>query len=1031
VVVVYFCQSASALDPNRLTSQYVRQQWSTESGPTGGRVRTITQTADGYLWIGTDNGLVRFDGLNLRPVPFSSDGAFSNTPVLGLTKDTGGNLLVRLQGVGFLRQSNGKFESVTSGTSPIASHVTAMWSEPNGGVLISDLLGGLVRFRGEKLEVVARPGVLPQFSVVISLAETPDGTIWMGTLGAGLSYLANGRVTTVTLGLPYRKINCLLPISATELWVGTDEGLLRWDGSALSRIRLPTPGDLQVLTMLRDRDSNVWVGTAKGLLRINAAGVSLLEKKDSLGEEAVNALFEDREGNIWVGGARGIERIRDSAFITYAPAAALPSENFGPVYTDAENRTWFAPARGGLFWLSNGRVKPVGEAGLHEAGLEKDVVYSITGYKTGQENNIWVGRQHGGLTRLRYENGSFSSQTYTEREGLAQNSVYSVYRSPNGAVWAGTLNGGVSRFEVKDGRFVTYTTASGLSSNTIYSILETRDGVTWFATPNGLNSWSSASPPASSSASWRTFSSRDGLPSDNVNCLFEDSSGVLWIGTSAGLASLRAGHISVFPEAPDSLHQPVFGLAEDKRGHLWVATANHVLRVQHDNLLARTLEEGDVREYGLADGLRSTEGVNRNDSVASDSQGRIWFSTSRGLSLVDPSQRVGDSLPALVRLEGITADGRPIDIGSSIHIPPSHNRITFTYTGLSLAVPERVLFRYFVEGFDRAWSDPVAAREAVYTNLNPGSYKFHVIASNSDGIWNSAENTVAFEVEPAVWQTGWFRSLCVVAAALTILLLYRVRLHQLRRQLNLRFEERLAERTRIAQELHDTLLQGLQSASMQLHVANDLLPEQWTAKPLVIRVLDLMGQVIADGRNALRGLRSSGAESGDLEESLSRVPQEFVSQQVEFRVIVEGQTRPLHPVIRDEVYRIGHEALANAYRHSRAGNIEVELEYADDELRVLVRDNGCGIDPHVLQSGRDGHWGLSGIRERSDRIGAKVKVWSRPAGGTEVELSVPGRVAFQHYSSRSGLWWLKRWLNGSRPREAEPDVELGGIDREK
>jgi signal transduction histidine kinase len=262
---------------------------------------------------------------------------------------------------------------------------------------------------------------------------------------------------------------------------------------------------------------------------------------------------------------------------------------------------------------------------------------------------------------------------------------------------------------------------------------------------------------------------------------------------------------------------------------------------------------------------------------------------------------------------------------------------------------------------------------------------------------------------PLFWESGWFQLSSVLALVLAILAFYRFRLHQLTRHLNLRFEERLAERTRIAQELHDTLLQGFLSASMQLHLAVDHLPEDSPAKPRLNHVLQLMGQVIEEGRNAVRGLRSSASSgSFDLEQSFSRVQQELsVQEDIDFRVIVEGRPRPLHPIIRDEVYAIGREALVNAFRHARAGSIEIGVEYLSNHLRILVRDDGCGIDPEVLRSGREGHWGLSGMRERADRIGGRLKVRSRAATGTEVELSIPGHVAFPIQSS-SPLRWLAR-----------------------
>jgi signal transduction histidine kinase len=272
---------------------------------------------------------------------------------------------------------------------------------------------------------------------------------------------------------------------------------------------------------------------------------------------------------------------------------------------------------------------------------------------------------------------------------------------------------------------------------------------------------------------------------------------------------------------------------------------------------------------------------------------------------------------------------------------------------------------------------------------------------------------VAVAVTPGVphfWQTWWFRLSLVLAGLFAILTYYRWRLHQLSKQLHLRFEERLAERTRIAQDLHDTLLQGFLSASMQLHVAADQLPDDSPAKPTVNRVLELMAQVTEEGRNALRGLRSSNRESHDLAEAFSRIQQELtLTEAVDFRILVEGSAQPLHPVIRDEVYRVGREALVNALLHARAKKIEVELEFAMRHLRVLVRDDGCGIDPAVLQSGRDGHWGLSGMRERAENIGGKLKVW-RAGAGTEVELSIPSHIAFESHNPSQARRWTARLL---------------------
>lgn len=281
------------------------------------------------------------------------------------------------------------------------------------------------------------------------------------------------------------------------------------------------------------------------------------------------------------------------------------------------------------------------------------------------------------------------------------------------------------------------------------------------------------------------------------------------------------------------------------------------------------------------------------------------------------------------------------------------------------------------------------------------------------------------EIPP--WQRWWFPFVCVIAGVFAIFGFHRLRLHQMTKKLNARFEERLAERMRVAQDLHDTLLQGVLSASMQLHIAVEQLPPDSPAQPALTQVLQLMGQVVEEGRNTVRGLRSRVGSAHDLEQSFSRIPQELsIQQEVGFRIIVEGSASPLQTTIRDEVYSIGREALVNAFRHSRASNIEVELEYTSSQFRVVIRDNGCGIDPEVLHSGRDGHWGLSGMRERAERIGARLKVLSRGPGGTEVELTVPSRIAFESHPSNPVSKWFGR-LYGRPPDASDRPSEASRI----
>jgi signal transduction histidine kinase len=599
---------------------------------------------------------------------------------------------------------------------------------------------------------------------------------------------------------------------------------------------------------------------------------------------------------------------------------------------------------------------------------------------------------------------SFVARTYTQADGLAQNSVYSVHRNRDGTVWAATVSAGVSK--LKGGKFTNYSMVNGLASNSANSIEEGHDGAMWFATPSGLASFAGGR--------WMNRSASDGLPSSDVRSIFEDSRQVLWIATSGGLAFLRSGRVGVPHKLPEPLREDVFGIAEDKRGFLWFATSDHVLQVDRDRLLTGALDKSDVQSYGTADGLQEVEGVRRERSVVVGPLGQVWISLNRGLAVADPEILLRYSAPVTVRIESVSAGGTQVNLNGPLKFAASSQSINFNYGSTSLSMPELGRFRYKLDGYDQGWSDIVTSRQAIYSHLSPGSYRLRIVASSREGLWNGPETTVPFVIEPAFWQTRWFRALCAAVCALVIVALYRLRMYHLTRQLNVRFQERLAERTRIAQELHDTLLQGFVSASMQLDVAEDQLPDDSPTKPLLRRVLQLMGRVTEEGRNALRGLRTADNDSRDLEMAFLRMRQELaIDEKIGYRVIAHSVRRPLRPAIRDEVYRIGREALVNAFLHARANTVEVEVEYASRYLRIMVRDDGCGIDPQVLDAGRQGHWGLPGMRERSEVIGASLRLRSRIGAGTEVELTVPSAIAFESQSHGPVSQWFT-WLNRER-----------------
>lgn len=980
-----------AVSPSKSIAQYVHDKWDVEKGFLGGTVNAICQSQDGYLWIGTERGLVRFDGFNFTLIQRPLDRVPPIGAVRGLVADVEGNLWIRADGSRLWLYRNGRFEDAVKQFGLQEMAFTAMTLDAEGELLLWGVKSQTLRYKNGRFTRYANSANVA--GIVISAAETRDHKVWLGTRDIGLFHIDGGRLSGMSSELSLTSINSLLAVGGDGLWIGTDTGLWVWKEHQLTRPSLPPSiRNLRIFAMTRDRDGNVWMGTAQGLVRISpgmAVADDLLHTET--GSE-ITAVYEDRDGDIWYGGPHGIERLREGTFTQYTTAEGLPTEKNGPVFVDDEGRTWFAPLVGGLYWMKNGHVNRVAVA-----GLDKDVVYSISG----GSGEIWVGREYGGLTRLTESGDTFSGKTYTQADGLAQNSVYSVHRNRDGTVWAGTVSGGISC--LKDGRFTNYSIGNGPLSNATFSIVEGYDGTMWFASPSGLESFSQGR--------WKNYSVADGLPSSNIRSIFEDSGHVLWIATSGGLAYFDSGHVRMLSDLTDPLREEVIGMAEDQRGFLWIVTSDHVLRVNRDHLLAGVLTETDVVSYGPEDGLPGVEGVRRDRSVIADAKGRIWFSLSRGLASTDPAASIDTAIPVAVRIESIAAGDNQVSLAEAPEFPAGTQNITINFAGTNLSMPQKIRYRYKLDGADHDWSNVVSSRQVVYRNLTPGSYQFHVMASNEAGRWKGPETVLRFSIAPAFWQTAWFRMVALAMVLLIALAMYHLRMAHLKRQLGIRFSERLAERTRLAQELHDTLLQGVLSASLQLDLVEEKIASDSPVKPLLTRVLQLLRHVTEEGRKALRGLREPGSLGLDLENTLSQLGEEFASEEgASYRVIVHGERKTLRPAIRDEVYRIGREAVVNAFLHAGAQTIQVEVEYANKFFRLLVRDNGCGMEPGVLRAGRQGHWGLVGMRERAETMRASLRLWSRTGAGTEVELTIPGEDAFGSNAGRVSkvLPWLNR-----------------------
>ena len=564
--------------------------------------------------------------------------------------------------------------------------------------------------------------------------------------------------------------------------------------------------------------------------------------------------------------------------------------------------------------------------------------------------------------------------------GRSENASVLLSDREHGGVWLGFwLGGGVSYF--KDGQFrVSYTVANGLGEGHVPGLQFDRDGALWAATEGGLS--------RIQDGRIATLNSRDGLPCDTIHWTIEDDDRSLWLYTACGLVRIRRTELDAW-------------IADPKR------------RIQ-----TSAWDAGDgVR-------LRSVAATAYTPRVAKSTDGRLWFVTNDGIQILDPRHLTVNKLPPPVHIEQIVADHKVYwhnllgAAAASLHLPPRTRDLQIDFTALSLVAPEKIRFKYKLEGQDDEWREVVNDRQVQYSNLPPGTYRFRVIASNNSGVWNQQGDTLEFSVAPAYYQTKWLRALCALFLLALLWAAYQWRVRQLHHQFDMTMEARISERTRIARELHDTLLQGFHGLLLRFQTVSHLLPERpMEAKEKLDSAIEQTAETITEGRNAVQGLRDSTLQGNDLALAISTLAEELASdptnERPSFRAAVEGEPRDLHPILRDEIYKIAAEGLRNAFRHARARQIEVEIRYDNEQFRLRVRDDGNGINPAVLsRQGSEGHYGLPGMRERATLMGARLTVWSEVDAGTEVELRVPASVVYA--TARKGSWLSRTFAGKSK-----------------
>jgi signal transduction histidine kinase/ligand-binding sensor domain-containing protein len=995
-------RSALALDPHRLLNQYGRQVWQTGEGPgeSGGlpqnTVRSVVQTTDGYVWLATDDGLVRFNGNEFKVFTAETTPELRSSAIEGLTADPAGRLWVVTTG-GLTLYAEGRFRVIGTGEGLPDAEVWFAHQDSQRRVWVATA-GGLCVMRTMRCEPVA---ATKGMSVTGEgrFAEGADGSIWLAD-GAetvrldGRSLTQTARATTsngaeivvqqvahdgrllvgtrdrlqvldggafVPIALPvagHVGVNAMALGADGSTWFGTSAGLLHGAGTLRD---LHVVDQSAVQTLFVDRVGAVWAGTERGVVRVVGERVETFHAGDALAGSSLLALLEDREGNMWLGTeADGLTELHEQKFTTYTTAEGLSGNVVRSVLQDAAGTVWVGTDGAGLNRKTADGFVAIGT----KQGLSSDVVLALA---SGASGELWVGTPTG-LNRLR---GS-AVQVFTTADGLADDFIRSLLVDRAGDVWVGTRHG-LTRIAVGGG-MTTYTTLDGLGGDFIGVIVEGKDGDLWIGTSGGLTRLVRAG----NKERFRNYTMRDGLKSNVVTAMLPDGSGGLWLGgDGTGLSYWSGDGGGVERLGTAGLPASVFGILKGEDGALWISSRSGIFRL--------TLAgPRSVTAYDTADGMRIREGSSGGHPAAWRMRdGTLWFATLRGVSVVDPANLHENKVVPSVAIETVLVNDVPqAKAGGELVLAPGSQRVEFQYAGLSFVAPQKVRYRYWLEGSDPAWVDAGANREAFYTNLRPKQYVFHVMAANNDGVWSSHGATMRVRVRPFFWQTWWFYGLLVLVAAAVAYLAYAWRL----RRVAARYKGVMEERSRIAREIHDGLAQGIVSISLQLEVVTRLMGSSVeAARAQLDETRALVRQSLTEARSSIWDLRSEGAE--ELPVRLGRALKLLTAPAgIAGKMEVTGSYRAAARGVEDELLKIGQEAVTNAVRHAGCSAIEVMLAYDMKRLRMTVVDDGSGFD--LVAEAPAGHFGLQGMRERAKKIGARLEVVSAMGEGTRLVVEL-------------------------------------------
>ena len=1011
-IVICVCSTGLvfALDPSRLLSQFGHDIWQREQGLPNNTIRAILQTHDGYLWLATEEGLVRFDGVRFKVFDTQNTREIASNQIQVLFEDKQGELWIGTA-AGLTRYKDQQFNPFTAGERLPNTGVSCICQDAQGSVWVGTA-AGLWTFDGGKFGTYSTRDGLPNDSIR-SIYEDRSGTLWVTTLGGLARRLRDGSFTAFTTrdGLPNDSVRSVYEDSRGYLWINTFSGLARFKDGRLSvftaangllndhiwsieedrkgTLWIGTDGGLNsfsngsfksyttkdglpdnsVWSIYEDRGGVLWVATPGGLGRLKDGALTSYTSRDGLSDDVVMALFEDREGSLWIGTeAGGLNRLKDAKFTTYSAKDGLTNDVVWAVCNAKDGSLW-AGTNGGLNRLRDGKFTSY----TTRDGLASNIVRALCEDRAG---NLWAGTP-GGLNRLR----GGRIETYTVEDGLSNNAVSAIEEDKDGNLWIGTL-GGLTRF--RDGRFTIYTTADGLSDDSIITLRASRDGGLWIGTrTGGLNKMEGGR------FTW--YRAKEWMPDDGVRSIYEDEDGMLWVGTRrSGLSRFRNREFTTCTMKAGLFDDCVFQIIGDDKQNLWISSPRGVFRVSKKEFA--DFADGSSAHiasvsYGAADGMLSRECNGGQPGAWKSDDGKLWFATIKGIAMIDPQRARINDQPPPVAIERAVVDGEPIQLNERVELPPGKERYEFYYTAMSFAAPEKVRFKYKLEGFDKDWVAAGAERVALYTHIPPGTYKLRVIACNNDGVWNETGALLSLYLNPYFYQTYWFYAGVALSLGLLALAIYRLRVQRIRAQ----FAAVLEERNRMAREIHDTLAQDFVGIALQLKAVEKAMPD---APDKVERHLALAQSMVShslvEARRTVWNLRAQALETNDLATAFSHTARQMTEgTAVVAEVRVSGENRRLPSQIENNALRIGQEALTNAIKHAEPKHVLIELDFEAANLQLRVKDDGRGFDTEGMLATADGHFGLLGMRERAEHCGGRLTLSSRPGEGTEVWATIP------------------------------------------